>query len=102
LLLLFDENFSCLAAVEPALVPDNPGIDAGADIRIDAVDGDGHMADIVLEQFIHVFGQRQTIWLGSLSLEGKETSAFSTVPYISWASFGTFSVESVGAQRGAS
>jgi len=55
LLLLGDQHFRCLAASNPAMVPENPGIDPGADIRVDAIDGDGDMADVVLDQFFHLF-----------------------------------------------
>ena len=36
-------------------------VDLGADFRIDTVDGDGHMVDVVAGDFVHMLGQGQAV-----------------------------------------
>ena len=61
LLLLRDENFGRRATAHAPMFPEDPRIDLGTDIRINAVDGDRHMLDVVLHQFIDTLGQGQPV-----------------------------------------
>ena len=61
LLLLLDQDRHALAALDPAALPEDPGIDFDPYVRVHTVDGDGHMVDVVRAQFIHHVRECQPI-----------------------------------------
>ena len=58
-LLLFNQDFCGFYAFNAFIFPVNPRINLRADFRINAVNGDSDMIDIVLGQFLYRIGQRQ-------------------------------------------
>ncbi|MNZ34030.1 hypothetical protein D3C78_514000 [compost metagenome] len=60
-LLALDEDLRRLHAADALVVPVDPRVDLGADLRVHAVDGDGHVVDVVLGQLVHAVRQRQAI-----------------------------------------
>ena len=54
LLLLLDEDGRAFASLDALVLPEDPRIDLRAHIGVDAVDGDGHVVDVVLRQFVHL------------------------------------------------
>jgi hypothetical protein len=53
-LLLLDEDRRRLAAADAPVLPEDPRVDLRPDLRVDAVDGDRHVVDVVPGEFVDV------------------------------------------------
>ena len=61
LLLPLDEDLGGLAALDPAVFPEDPGINLGADIRVHAIDGEGDVVDVERAQVLDQVRQGEPI-----------------------------------------
>ncbi len=60
-LLLVNQNLSAFDAFNPAVFPENPRINLGADFRIDTVNGNGDVVDVVFGKLFNRSRQGKAI-----------------------------------------